>query len=121
LFRFKPARAMAGRRDEAVAFVQLLLEAARQDEVPIYIVLTMRSEFIGSCPEFPGLPEAINEGQYLVPRMTRDQLRLAITGPIAVGGGTIAHRLVTRLLNEVGDDPDQLPVLQHALMRTWDH
>ena len=25
-----------------------------------------------------------------------------------------------RLLNDVGDDPDQLPILQHALMRTWD-
>src|SRR6202023_3186202 len=32
----------------------------------------------------------------------------------------IAPRLVTRLLNDVGDDPDQLPVLQHALLRTWD-
>jgi hypothetical protein len=28
---------------------------------------------------------------------------------------------VQRLLNEVGDDMDQLPVLQHALMRAWDH
>jgi hypothetical protein len=27
--------------------------------------------------------------------------------------------LVQRLLNDVGDDPDQLPILQHALMRTW--
>ena len=26
-----------------------------------------------------------------------------------------------RLLNDVGDDMDQLPVLQHALMRAWDH
>ena len=121
LFRFKQARATADGRDEAVAFVKLLLEAARQDAVPIYVVLTMRSEFIGSCAEFPGLPEAVNDGQYLVPRLTRDQLRLAITGPIAVAGGAIAPRLVTRLLNEVGDDPDQLPVLQHALMRTWDH
>jgi hypothetical protein len=30
-------------------------------------------------------------------------------------------RLVQRLLNDVGDDPDQLPILQHALMRTWDY
>jgi WD40 repeat protein len=121
LFRFKQARAATGGRDEAVAFVKLLLEAAGQDEIPVYVVLTMRSEFIGSCAEFPGLPEAVNEGQYLVPRMTRDQLRLAITGPVAVAGGEMAPRLVTRLLNEVGDDPDQLPVLQHALMRTWNH
>ena len=120
LFRFKQARAEAGGRDEAVAFVKLLLEAAHQDDIPIYVVLTMRSEFIGSCAEIPGLAEAVNDGQYLVPRMTRDELRLAITGPVAVGGAQIAPRLVTRVLNEIGDDPDQLPVLQHAMMRTWD-
>ena len=25
------------------------------------------------------------------------------------------------MLNDAGDEPDQLPVLQHALMRTWSH
>ena len=78
----------------------------------------MRSDFIGDCMEYPGLAEAVNDGQYLVPRMGRDALRTAITGPVAVGGGTIAPRLVLRLLNDIGDDHDQLPVLQHALMRT---
>jgi hypothetical protein len=121
LIRFKEVGADAAARDEAVAFVKLLLEAARQDGVPIYVVLTMRSEFIGQCTEFPGLAAAVNDGQYLVPRMTRDELRLAITGPVAVGGGEIMPALVTRLLNDVGDDPDQLPILQHALMRMWNH
>ncbi len=119
LFRFKRSRREQG-RDESVAFVKLLLEAAGHREVPVYIALTMRSDFIGNCLELPELPEAINEGLYLVPRMTRDELRAAITGPVAVGGAAIAPRLVSRLLNDVGDDPDQLPILQHALMRTWD-
>ncbi len=120
LFRFKSARRSADAREEAVAFVKLLIEASRQDTARVFVALTMRSEFIGQCAEFPGLAETINQGQYLVPRMTRDELRLAITGPVAVAGAEIAPRLVTRLLNDVGDDPDQLPVLQHALMRTWD-
>ncbi|HYW39653.1 MAG TPA: tetratricopeptide repeat protein [Terriglobales bacterium] len=121
LFRFRRSRQIQNSRDEAVAFVKLLLEATQQQEVPIYVVVTMRSDFIGDCMEYPGLPEAVNAGQYLVPRMTRDELRSAITGPIAVAGGEIAPRLVLRLLNDMGDNHDQLPVLQHALMRTWDH
>ena len=121
LFRFRRSRLIDNSRDEAISFVKLLLEAARQDALPIYVVLTMRSDFIGDCIEYPGLPDAVNNGQYLVPRMTRDEVRLAITGPVAVGGGEIAPRLVRRLLNELGDDQDQLPVLQHALMRTWDY
>ena len=121
LFRFAQGSQAGSSRDEAVAFVKLLLEAKEQNEIPIYIVVTMRSDFLGDCMEFPGLPETINSGQYLVSRMTRDELRSAITGPVAVGGAEIAPRLVLRLLNEIGNDHDQLPVLQHALMRTWDH
>jgi hypothetical protein len=52
--------------------------------------------------------------------MTRDQLRRAIEGPVRVAQAEIEPALVARLLNDVGDDPDQLPVLQHALMRTWE-
>ena len=86
LFRFRRSRQVENSRDEAIAFVKLLLEAARQGDLPIYIVLTMRSDFIGDCMEYPGLAEAVNDGQYLVPRMGRDALRSAITGPVAVGG-----------------------------------
>jgi hypothetical protein len=122
LFRFRSMRAAdPGTEDDASAFVKLLLEAAHQREVPLYIVLTMRSDFLGDCSQFQGLPEAVNEGQYLIPRMNRDERRDAITGPAAVGGAEMSPPLVNRLLNDVGDNPDQLPILQHALMRTWEH
>ena len=120
LFRFWRSRRRHQAGDDAAAFVKLLLEAARCADLPIYVVLTMRSEFIGECMEFSGLPEAINAGQYLVPAMSRDALRAAIAGPAAARGAAIAPRLLARLLNEVGNDRDRLPVLQHALMRTWD-
>ena len=121
IFRFSRLEkdAKEGKRD-SIAFINLLIKAAQQKELPIYVVFTMRSDFLGDCTEFRGLPEAINEGQYLVPRMTREERRDAITGPVAVGGATITPRLLNQLLNDVGDNPDQLPILQHALMRTWD-
>lgn len=105
--------------EEATAFVNLLLEAKRQPDLPIYVVITMRSDFLGDCAEFLGLPEAINEGQYLIPRLTRDERRAAIAGPIGVGGAKISPVLLTQLVNDVGDNPDQLSIQQHALNRTW--
>jgi energy-coupling factor transporter ATP-binding protein EcfA2 len=105
-------------QEASVAFVNLLLEAAKSD-FPIFVALTMRSDFLGDCARFPGLPEAVNEGQFLVPRLTREERRAAISGPIAVGGGEIDPALLTRLVNDVGDNPDQLSILQHALNRTW--
>jgi tetratricopeptide (TPR) repeat protein len=121
LFRFRAARPPSSTGDDAAAFVKLLLEASQQQELSIYVVPTMRSDFLGDCAQFQGLPEAINDGQYLIPRMTRDERRFAITGPVGVTRGKISEPLVNRLMNDVGDNPDQLPILQHALMRTWDY
>jgi tetratricopeptide (TPR) repeat protein len=121
LFRFRAARGASSTRDDASAFVKLLIEASQQREISIYVVPTMRSDFLGDCAQFQGLPEAINDGQYLIPRMTRDERRFAITGPVGVTRGKITEPLVNRLMNDVGDNPDQLPILQHALMRTWNY
>lgn len=106
-------------RDEADAFVALLLATAAQREAPVYVVLTMRSDFLGDCALFAGLPEAMNGSQYLTPRLTREQRRAAIVGPARVFDGDVAPALVNHLLNAMGPDPDQLPLMQHLLMRMW--
>jgi ABC-type oligopeptide transport system ATPase subunit len=121
LFRFADAASAVRREDDAAAFVKLLLEASAENELPIYVVLAMRSDFIGDCARFQDLPEAVTAGLYLIPRMTREQRRAAIEEPVAIANAEISRRLVNRLLNDVGDNPDQLPTLQHALMRTWDY
>lgn len=124
LFRFRQPDAEQplldpGVTEEAMAFVNLLLEVREQSVCPIFVVLTMRSDFLGDCSRFAGLAEAINRGQYLVPRMTREERRQAIVAPVHVGGADITPALVSRLVNDVGDNPDQLSILQHALNRTW--
>ncbi|MCB9231049.1 MAG: hypothetical protein H6581_05280 [Bacteroidia bacterium] len=119
LFRFRENQAIKGNQNDSIAFVKLLLNAHRQTGQSIYVVVTMRSDFIGDCVQFEGLPHSINQGQYLVRRMTREECKLAITGPVSVGGAKISNRLVQKILNDVGDNPDQLPIMQHALMRTW--
>jgi hypothetical protein len=105
--------------DEADAFVALLLASARQTDVAIYVVITMRSDYLGDCALFQGLPKAVSDAQYLTPRLTREDLELAIAGPARVFGGRVEPRLLNRLINDFGTDPDQLPLLQHILARLW--
>lgn len=107
--------------NESQLYVNLVLTAVHQREVPIYSAVTMRSDFIASCSVFPHLTDEINKSNYLVPQMSREQRKMVIEGPIAVGGGKISQRLVKRLLGDMGKNQDQLPILQHALMRTWDY
>ena len=108
------------RRDEAASFVSIILELAHQRELPVYVVMTMRSDFLGDCDAFHGLPETINETFYLVPRLTRQQRMQVIEKPIRLYGQDITSRLLDLVTNDVGDENDQLPVMQHALMRTWE-
>ena len=129
LFRFADLRAernhdsatAAEHRDEATAFVRLLLTAANSLELPIHVVVTMRSDFIGDCSRFHGLPEAVTRSQFLVPGLTRDQRAAAICGPVERAGSQVNSGLIQRALNDTNEDPDQLPILQHTMMRCWEY
>jgi WD40 repeat protein len=120
LFRFRRESLTRDGGNEAALFVNLLLNATDQREVPVYVILTMRSDHLGECAQFRGLPEALNDCQYLVPRMTRRQQQEAIEGPLAAQNIEIQPALVQKLLNDAADDPDHLPVLQHLLKRVWE-
>ena len=121
LFRYQFTSKDADAANQVDHFINLIVNTVRQSELPIYIVVTMRSDFIGECSPYQDLTRLINDSHYLIPRMNRDDFQKAITGPIAVGGGKITDQLVQLLLNEMGNNPDELPILQHSLMRTWDY
>ena len=104
--------------DEADSFVKLLLRSASED-VPIYVVMTMRSDFLGNAVQIHGLAEAINSGIYLTPRLGIEEIRSVIASPLQLVGGSIDPVLANRLVNTLGAE-DELPVLAHALLRMWD-
>ncbi len=120
LFRFIENRKDTTTLNETEAYIKLLVEAVQQSSVPIYVVLTMRSDFIGDCSQFQELTNLINKSNFLIPQMTREDFREAILGPLAVGGAEIDSQLLQHILNAIEDKTDQLPVLQHAMMRTWE-
>jgi hypothetical protein len=106
----------------AQTVVNLLLETTRlaqAQDLPIYIVCTMRSDFVGQCAEFRGLIEQVGASQYFVPRLLRHEFLEVIREPALLSGNRISERLVQRLLYDIGQGQDQLPVLQHALRRIW--
>ncbi|MEI9983418.1 MAG: hypothetical protein WDN69_09565 [Aliidongia sp.] len=77
--------------------------------------------FLGDCARFHGLAAAVTKSQYLVPALTRDQRADVIRKPVEQCGATVDPAVVQRLLNDTSEDSDQLPVLQHAMMRIWMH
>jgi hypothetical protein len=107
---------------ESQAVVNLLLETTRlsiEQDLPIYIICTMRSDYIGQCAAFRGLPEYIGYSQFFVPRLKRKEIHQVIEEPALLNGNRISKRLIQMLINEMSDGIDQLPVLQHALNQIW--
>lgn len=106
----------------AYTAVNLLLETARiarSEGLPIYIICTMRSDYISQCVAYKGLPEMIGYSQFFVPRLNRQELQQVIEEPARLAGGEVAKRLSEVLVNALGDGFDKLPVLQHALNQLW--
>jgi energy-coupling factor transporter ATP-binding protein EcfA2 len=103
--------------------VNLVLETARiaiKRNLPVYVVCTMRSDYIGQCSAFRGLPEYIGFSQFFVPRLKRKDLKQVIEEPAILSGNKISQRLIERLVFDISDGVDQLPILQHALSRVWE-
>jgi energy-coupling factor transporter ATP-binding protein EcfA2 len=102
--------------------VNLVLETARiaiKRNIPVYVVCTMRSDYIGQCSAFRGLPEYIGFSQFFVPRLKRKDLKQVIEEPAILSGNRISQRLIERLVYDIAEGVDQLPILQHALSQIW--
>jgi len=104
---------------EVHAFVYLLIEAIKQIDIPLFVLITMRSDFIGDCASFYNFAELVGENIFLTPRLKLKQLREIITLPAENFGTIVEPSLVAKLINDMNSSQDQLPVLQHALMRMW--
>lgn len=108
--------------EDSQIVVNLILETARiaiKRNLPVYVVCTMRSDYIGQCSAFRGLPEYIGFSQFFVPRLKRKDLKQVIEEPAVLSGNRISQRLIERLVYDIAEGVDQLPILQHALSQIW--
>ena len=119
LFRYGLSGPTTRERALTSAFIRLIVNSALNRNNNAYFIISMRSDFVGECTHYHGLAELINESSFLVPQMSHDNYRRVITGPVEQYGAAIEEELVNELLAGIEGRSDRLPVLQHALMRTW--
>lgn len=118
IFRYKK-KSTGELGDNSDHYIDHFIKAITQAKIAVFLVITMRSDYIGDCAVFPQLTHHINQSHYLVPHMTREDEKQVIRGPLMTLGYSITNALETQLLNSLGSAQDQLPILQHALARTW--
>lgn len=121
LFRSGLSGKKSGKNREASRLVNLLLHAVKSDLTGVHVIISIRSEFIEACATYHALAEQMDRSKYLLPPMTGESLSRAIMEPIRKAGASVEDGFVEYLLDDLKKVKDKLPLLQHALMRTWDH
>ena len=121
IFRYREDEYISGSKEDSEHFVNLLIELSKIESRPIFVVLSMRTDFLSDCTEFEELPDIINDGHYLIPKMTLEEKEEALVGPARFAGAEISDELRALLRKHIIEYEISLPVLQHALMRTWDY
>ena len=64
--------------------------------------------------------DALQEGSLLLGPMNREELRAAIEKPAELQGAAFEPGLVERILDDVGEEPGNLPLLEFALTLLWE-
>jgi WD40 repeat protein len=84
------------------------------------VVISLRADHLGGVAQYPEIARLVERGLYLLGPMDEAGLRAAITGPAESAGLLLEPGLVDLLVREVEGRPGALPLLSHALRRTWE-
>ncbi len=84
------------------------------------ILLTMRADFMGQALLHRQFADALQEATILMGPMTRQELHTAIEKPAEMQGAGFEPGLVERILDDVGEKPGNLPLLEFTLTQLWE-
>ena len=121
IFRFSPTASKGSPGDDAAEFIDLIVNAVQKPDQGLFIILTLPSEYVSECSRFQSLTNLMNSSSYLLPQISHAHLTSIIEEPLKVSGASIESTLVRLILDDMEERPGQLPVLQHLMMRLWNH
>ena len=119
--QFEEIFTLTANAEDRHRYISALLRAVQlESDVPVHLVLSMRADFYSRCLDHTELSLCLEANLYNVPRMTSAQLRAAIEQRLALAAATAEEGLVDALLADVGEEPGDLALLEHALGQLWE-
>jgi WD40 repeat protein len=101
-------------------FLDELLAASSHAESKANIALALRGDFVGKALANRSLSDQLQDAQVNLGPMTRQELECAICKPAEKVQLEFESGLVRRILNDVGNEPGNLPLLEFVLRELWD-
>ena len=84
------------------------------------LILTLRADFMGQALSYRPFADALDESSLILGPMNRSELRTVVANPAEGQGAAFEPGLVTRILDDVGQEPGNLPLLEFALTLLWE-
>ncbi len=104
---------------ERSAFFERLASLVQQESAPLYVIVTLRAEFLGDAAPYAELRQLLQAHQELIAPMATSELRSAMEQQARVVGLRFEADLANKLLDDVAGEPGAMPLLQHALLELW--
>lgn len=101
-------------------FLEHLVQMIDHPQQAWRLTLAIRADFLGKVCAHRSLADALQQATVLLGPMTRDELRTVIEQPAERCGILIEDGLTERILEAVGDEPGNLPLLSFALTKLWE-
>ncbi|MEZ2246790.1 PDZ domain-containing protein [Microcoleus sp.] len=100
-------------------FLDCLLDAV-QNFSAFRLVITLRADFLGQAIEYNPFREQLDRWKpEFIGGMARTELQAAIEEPAKKRNVYLEAGLTEHILNEVGEEPGNLPLLEFALTELW--
>lgn len=102
-------------------FLELLFGAIQHAGDRFKLVITLRSDFMAPCLEFPQLAQVLQQSSLLVPpTLSLEDYRAIMVRPAEKVGLTVEPELVEVLLQELSHTAADLPLLEFVLEQLWE-
>ena len=102
-------------------FLDEILATSSRGGSKVNAVLTLRGDFVGKALAYRPLSDRLQDAQVNLGPMTREELECAIRKPAEKIQLEFETGLVRRILNDVGQEPGNLPLLEFVLKELWDN
>jgi len=108
--------ALAEQRDR---FIELITQVATIPDSPLAVIATMRADFIEPCLRYNVLRQIIQNNAEYLPTLAGLDLLEAITEPAKLQGYEVTKELLSKILEDIKQEPGFLPLLEFALTQLW--
>jgi uncharacterized protein YjbI with pentapeptide repeats len=106
-------------KSEKTRFIKCLREFSAYEQGRIAVVVTMRTDFVEAGLAKGVLTQAMLSDAVWLGPMTGADLEAAIKNPAIVQGATLQPELFMKIVQDVEEEPNCLPLLEFALSELW--